>query len=215
MAALLVRHHRPSGGRRAEVKVEQSSIWLLSLTGSGRRQLTPWRSAYNEVPESFEPDGSALGVIRCVRIGAPPNHRCRTDAIALPLDGGGETRIAKDATGLAFSPDGSRVALLRPGQAGDDLWVAAADGSDLRLISDGPDSEKSPSWDPSSQRLAFVMATARHYPQGFTVPGNNSLLQINADGTCQTELQSESTSFSIRLPSWQPDPGRGAGPISC
>ena len=167
---MLVRHHARSGGSRPRVGVEQSSIWLLSLDGTERRQLTPWRRVYAETPWSFEPDGSVLGIIRGVRIGPPSQHRGRGDAIALHLDGSGETRIAKNATALAFSPDGARVALLRRGRTGDDLWVGAADGGGLRRISDGPGSEESPSWDPSGQRVAFVMAPVP-LPQGFTFCG--------------------------------------------
>ena len=167
---MLVRHHAGSGGSRPRVGGEQSSIWLLSLDGTERRQLTPWRRVYAETPWSFEPDGSVLGIIGGVRIGPPWQQRGRGDAIALHLDGSGETRIAKNATALAFSPDGARVALLRRGRTGDDLWVGAADGGGLRRISDGPGSEESPSWDPSGQRLAFVMAPVP-LPQGFTFCG--------------------------------------------
>jgi Tol biopolymer transport system component len=192
-------------------RVEQSSIWLLGLDGIGARRLTPWRHVFKETPWSFEPDGSGLGIIRSVSIG---RHKVSGEAVVLPLGGGAEEPIATKATGLAFSPDGTRVALLRPGATGEDLWVGAADGTDLRRISDGPRTEESPTWDPSGQRLAFVMAPAPTFHPNFGFYGN-ALLQVNADGTCQSVLRSESTSYAILSPSWQPGPGRGAGPIGC
>ena len=207
VAALLIRLHPRAGGG----KVEQSSIWLLGLDGARPRRLTPWRHVFAETPWSFEPDGSGLGIIRSLGTGP---HKARGEAVVLPLDGGGERPIATKATGLAFSPDGTRVALLRPGKTGSDLWVAAADGTDLQLISDGPRTEQSPTWDPSGGRLAFVMAPAPTFHPNFGFYGN-SLVEVNADGTCQTVLQTESTSYAIFSPSWQPGPGRGAGPIVC
>lgn len=207
-------HPSPAGDPRLAGHGEQSSIWLLRLDGVAPRRLTPWRRVYAETPESFEPDGSALGIVRSVRIGPPSRHKGYGEALALQLDGGGEQRIARGATGIAFSPDGTRVALLRPGATGSDLWVGAADGADLRLISDSPRSEESPTWDPSSQRLAFVMRAAPTFHPNFGFYGN-SLLQVNADGTCQELLRSETSSYAIFSPSWQPGPGRSAGPIGC
>jgi Tol biopolymer transport system component len=218
LAVLRIRlHPRPGAGRRPVGQAEQSSIWLFSLDGTPPRRLTPWRHLYDEIPESFEPDGSALGIIRGVRLrssGRPKKPKERSDAIALRLNGNGEEMIARKAAGLAFSPDGTKVALLRPGSTGEDLWVGAADGTGLRPISDGPRNEESPAWDPSSQRLAFVMGPAPTFHPNFGFYGN-ALLQVNADGTCQSVLRSEATSYAIFSPSWQPGPGRGAGPISC
>jgi Tol biopolymer transport system component len=211
VATLLIRLHPRARGAHAGGRVEQSSIWLLSLDGIAPRRLTPWRHIYKETPWSFEPDERGLGIIRSVSNG---RHKASGEAVALPLDGGAEERIATKALGLAFSPDGTRVALLRPGRTGKDLWVGAADGTGLRLISDGPRTEESPTWDPSGQRLAFVMAPAPTFHPNFGFYGN-ALLQVNADGTCQTVLRSESSSYAILSPSWQPGPGRGAGPISC
>ena len=205
---------RPGGGKRYAGQAEQSSIWLLGLGGGAARPLTPWRHLYAETPWSFEPDGSALGIIRSIRIGPPGRHKSYSEAAAVRLDGNGKARIAKGVAGLAFSPDGSRVALLRPGKSGIDLWVAGADGTDPRLISDGARTEASPTWDPSGQRLAFVMEPAPTFHPNFGIYGN-ALLEVNADGTCQQVLRTETISDGILNPSWQPGPTRGAGPIVC
>ncbi|HEX4306428.1 MAG TPA: hypothetical protein VHZ54_10345 [Solirubrobacterales bacterium] len=208
---------RPGRGRRHAGEGEQSSIWLLSLTGAAPRRLTPWRHVYTQTPWSFKPDGSALGIVSSVTPasrGSDKKHRGTSAAVALRLDGGGETVIARGASGLSFSPDGTRVALLRSGKTGTDLWVAGADGADPRLISDGPRNEETPTWDPSSSRLAFVMEPAPTFHPNFGFYGN-ALVEVNADGTCETDLRSESSSYAIFSPSWQPGPGRGAGPIVC
>jgi dipeptidyl aminopeptidase/acylaminoacyl peptidase len=205
---------RSGPGRGHTGRKEQSSIWLLGLDGTGPLQLTPWRRAHTEVPWSFKPDGRALGIVRGVSVGPPGRHQGYSEAVALRLDGGGETRIAKGVTGLAFAPDGTRVAMLRPGKTGLDLWVGAADGADPRLISDGPRSEASPTWDPSSRRLAFTMDPAPTFHPNFGIYGN-ALLEVNPDGTCQKVLRTETISDGIFSPSWQPGPGRGAGPITC
>jgi Tol biopolymer transport system component len=211
LAVLLVRRAR---GHGAKVRVEQSSIWLLSLVGGASRQLTPWRSLFTDVPSSFDPDGTRLGIIHSVHFTRHGHRRSRGDAVVLPLDGSPPTRLAKGAGGLAFSPDGTRIALLRHGKTWDDLWVGASDGSGLRRISDGPRQESAVAWDPSGQRLVFVMlGNAGLFP--FTLAGlDDSLQEINVDGSCETTVAHQ-PSVSFLSPSWLPGADRGAGPIAC
>jgi Tol biopolymer transport system component len=205
---------RPIHGKHRRARPE-SSIWLLSLDGVGPRQLTPWRSWDSEIPGSFEPDGTALAVIRTVAFGRPGHRRSRSEALSVRLDGSGATRIAPRVDEIAYSPDGTRIAVIRPGKHGGELWVGAADGTGLRPISEGPRPESSPAWDPSGQRIAFVMLGYTFPPSPYTVVGfGNTLNEINADGSCLTVFPPESD-VAHHSPSWQPGTGRNAGPIVC
>jgi hypothetical protein len=84
-------------------------------------------------------------------------------------------------------------------------------------------SEGRPSWDPSGQRIAFSRGPST-FPAflGETdseIPSR--LLQINADGSCETLMFAKQVRHNpffgrdFSSPAWQPGPGRGAGPIAC
>jgi Tol biopolymer transport system component len=95
-----------------------------------------------------------------------------------------------------------------------ELAVANADGSGLRRLTSTPGAlELLPSWDPSGQRLAFTKIKAAGGLAALLGIGD-SIMEINADGTCPTKILSEPR-VSYYGATWQPGPGREAGPISC
>jgi Tol biopolymer transport system component len=61
----------------------------------------------------------------------------------------------------AYSPDGTRIAFyketFRPHDV--DLYTIAADGTQLRQVTDFPGKEYSPDWSPSGNRLVYVRST--------------------------------------------------------
>lgn len=67
-------------------------------------------------------------------------------------DPGGDTqrRLLADAIDPVWSPDGEFIAFVRPGSP-DEIWVAAADGSEERFVTAGFD----PAWSPDGTRIAF------------------------------------------------------------
>jgi hypothetical protein len=170
------------------------------------------------LPGSFSPDGSTLLATRFA-------GRSREDVVAVRLSTGEIETVLRRAGEPVYSPDGTRLALLRwrPLRRRDgtrtessDLFTVRADGSGLRQLTDTRyQDEAYPSWDPSGERLAFV----RYLPE----PVENELLeigvgaavmQINADGTCPREILKPSL-FAVYGVAWQPGPGRGAGRIKC
>ena len=127
-----------------------------------------------------------------------------SDAGLSPLGGGiclGNKRVTdpKPDGGIAWSPDGSRIAFYRQtGALTADVFVANADGSDLRNLTKG-NSEFSwaPDWSPDGSRIVYVasdrtverLVTVR--PDGSDpqpVPG----LEINPND-------------QLRGPRWYPD----------
>jgi len=92
--------------------------------------------------------------------------------------------------------------------------VIGADGTGARRITRTPrHHEFFPSWDPSGERLAYIrFSAARTEAAGFGL--GDALMQINADGSCQTKVISgRHTAFYV--PTWQPGRGRHAGRIEC
>jgi Tol biopolymer transport system component len=203
------------GGKFWDEGFDGSSIWTVDLITGARRQLTPWRSGLWFGASSFSPDGSTLlaAVEDELRIDSQP--------VTLDLKGNVVKRIYDDGFSPVYSPDGTKIALIRgvdeyvSGQGEDtDLYVIDADGTDLRRLTHTPGRpELSPSWDPSGQRLAFVrlpLARSEDAPFGY----GNALMEINVDGTCAKRIHTPRPSLNFS-PTWQPGGERGAGRIEC
>jgi Tol biopolymer transport system component len=199
-----------------------TTTWLADLSGAAPRRLTPWRNRLQISPASFSPDGAVLALSRS-------GGRRFPELVAMRLDGSGSAVLARDATDGVYSPDGTEIAFLRLHERRQvhrshggrkrvrvetttDLFAMKMDGSEPRQLTDTPGKlELWPSWDPSGQRLVFARFRGGLLGRlGF----GDSIVEMNADGTCPgTVLASRNLAFYG--PTWQPGPGREAGPISC
>lgn len=202
-------------GKVWEEGFEGSSIWTIDLATGAQRQLTPWRHGLEYVASSFSPDGlTLLATFEDELLTHEPQP------VALELDGSVSRRILDDGSSPVYSPDGSKIALVRRieeyGDRGEDLdlFVVNPDGTGLRRLTRTPGRpELFPSWDPSGERLAYVRlprVRSEDAPFGY----GNALMQVNADGTCQTKVAAARPTLFF-TPAWQPGPGRGAGRIEC
>jgi len=212
-------HHplqSPGGG------YESTTTWTVDLETGEVRRLTPWRNGLDNSPSSFSPDSSTLALSR----DDPRRH----EAVALQLAAGTVSVLAHNAEEPAFSPDGTRVAFVsyrdRNQAEGFDgpvlaseLYVEGSDGSDLQRITHTRElQEAAPSWDPSSERIAYTQSTGNDL---FGLGLTNVVMEINADGSCPTRVFGKPAKpRSHRLvglygPVWQPGPGREAGRIIC
>src|SRR6187402_2397685 len=181
--------------------------WMASVDGSRARRLAPWGKGVEYIPSSFSPDGSVLAVTR-IDTSAPEWPA----ALLFRLDrtGGRRPLVRFPASEPAFSPDGSQIALVRHSisrqGAGrishSDLFLVDASGANVRRLTDTRwIAETQPSWDPSGQRIAFSSFHISREPlealfDAF-LPFGNSIVQINADGTCRTKLISLSGGAAI------------------
>jgi Tol biopolymer transport system component len=79
----------------------------------------------------------------------------------IPVDGGEAKRLTdKGATEPAFSPDGKRIAFIRPylrenGKEHKDLWVMNSDGSKSIQMTEFTGSARGPAWSPDGKLIAF------------------------------------------------------------
>jgi len=194
-----------------------TAIWTIDLTSGEQRQLTPSRRDLHYLASSFSSDGTTLLATRIDRRAGG-----KLEPVALHLGTGGMTRLLGHGYEPTYSPDGSKIALLREtgkrqsdGEEGGgswrttDLFVLNAANSNLRRLTRTPYKEELfPSWDPSGERIAFTRFRGSHYDWA------NSVLQINADGTCETEVLARKRTVFYGA-AWQPGPGREAGRIDC
>ncbi|HEU5141907.1 MAG TPA: hypothetical protein VFU04_01995 [Solirubrobacterales bacterium] len=204
------------GGKLRRRGFNGSSVWTVDFVSGAQRQLTPWREGLEYVASSFSPDGSTLlaEYDDDMFIDEP-------QPVALKLDGSGSKVLFDDGSSPVYSPDGSKIAMVRriedysdEGHEDLDLFVGHADGTGLRRITRTPGrSELYPTWDPSGERLAYVRFSAAATEAAAFGLGD-ALMQVNADGTCQSKIVS-SRRMALYAPAWQPGPGREAGRIEC
>jgi TolB protein len=202
-----------------------TTVWSVGIDGGGLKQLTEWANGVEDLPSSFSPDGSVLGL----------THRDvfhdRADAVALRLGGSGSYVLARNAGWPRYSPDGSRIAFLGIRRIGDtsccelgdgfsvDLYTMNADRSSRLRLTDTPaKAERPASWDPSGERLAYTTKSAPTEDASGELEA--AVMQINADGTCLARISASiprigESGISFRYPTWQPGSGRGTGRIAC
>jgi Tol biopolymer transport system component len=190
------------------------AIWSLDTKGGGMRPLTPWLRRRAFYPSSYSPDGAALAATqRTFRAGLRPQ------AVSIDLRSGRISVLANNAKEPAYAPDG-RIVAVRD-HLGKPRHLSAVKSSDLLVGPPGGPLRKvlrvgngiaSPSWDPSSQRIAFATPSEASYLS--SAAQGSTIQEVNADGTCPTTLLSLERGLLGGV-AWQPGPGREAGRIAC
>ncbi len=159
-------------------------VWVADWDGRDAKQAT--RGGINLLP-ALGPDG-ALGYTSYAQ-GEPNLYIRQPDGDTVRL----KTAEGQMATGVAFSPDGKRIAYsLAEGESAQ-IWVANADGGGAKRLTDtrfGINS--SPSWSPDGKRLAFVSNRG----------GSPQVYMMNADGSGVRRLTFQGN--YNQTPDWSP-----------
>ncbi len=205
----------PRPAKEDEPLKVRTAIWALNTEGGGLRPLTPWTLNRPLSPSSYSPDGNALAATEWRWPGGPR-------AVSIDLRSGRSALLARNAKEPIYAADG-RVAAVRDHLevGGPPLYEESITSSDL-LVGAGPGKPLAkvltirhgfawPSWDPSGQRIAF---TTLNRTQPLGLPEINSVMEVNADGSCLTTLPSLERGHFGGV-AWQPGPDRGAGRIAC
>ena len=129
----------------------------------------------------------------------------------IPAQGGPAKTLIKQAQGLTYSPDGTRVAYASIAdhhgkQCGSDqcwwageLYVANADGSQPRRLTEDEGDMSFPYWSPDGSRILF--SSDRALPDA----DSDELYSIAPDGSCFTWLTNGVP--ASRNPAWRPASG--------
>jgi TolB protein len=104
-----------------------------------------------------------------------------------------KTSEGQMATGIAFSPDGKRVAYALADDESAQIWVANANGEGARQLTDTRFGiNTSPAWSPDGKRLAFVSNRG----------GSPQVYLMNTDGSAVRRLTFQGN--YNQTPSWSP-----------
>jgi len=97
-------------------------------------------------------------------------------------------------TGAALSPDGRRVAMILSKAGSPDLYVADADGGNLKRLTTTKEDESSPCWSPDGQTICFV-SRMRGVAELYRIPAAGGSMEMVRTGI----------PGNLTEPDWSPD----------
>jgi Tol biopolymer transport system component len=188
----------PDGQRIAfqSMRDKTPKIHAVPADGGTPRRLTT--DNFEEASPSFSPDGRQIAYIRIV-------GRKESQVRVIEAAGGASRAISPEPaktleTGPTWSPDGQSLAW----SSHDDkrrigrIFVARADGSQMRAVSSDAGKAGQPAWSPDSRQISFLAVRDPSIRQALYVVG--------ADGRGERELSAGlGESLSAR---WSPDGGQ-------
>lgn len=185
----------PDGKRLvfARHRGDEVFLFVVDADGSGERRLT--RRDDPEYDATWSPDGTRLA-FSLVKVSGTQGD---LEVYTIGADGSRLEPLAVTQGKLsheespAWSPDGKQVAFTSTRDGNQELYVANADGSNVRRLTNDPALDVHPCWSPDSNRIAF--ATSRW--------GDFELAVVKRDGTL-LERVTESPGLDD-YPAWSPD----------
>ncbi|HEY3822454.1 MAG TPA: hypothetical protein VGL81_35050 [Polyangiaceae bacterium] len=151
---------------------------------------------------ALSPDGRSMAMMlprtRLFESGWQTTERFASALGVSDLDGSGLTLLGAGSD-PAWSPHGDRIAFVRDVGGHSHVFVAKADGTGARQLTEGPDDDRQPAWSPDGRSLVFCSA---HGGQGQTFAQSN-LFVVHADGSGLEQL-TEGDRAACR-PDWASD----------
>ena len=185
----LTREHGPFQSHLAYVRKtsQGKEVWISDWDGKNGQVMNSGGPNVLNVLPALLPDGSGVA-FTTYRTGKPMIFAQRFGSPAVPL-----VKSDHMATGIAFSPDGKRIAYSLASAESTQIWVAQADGSGAKQLTDTPYFiNTSPSWGPDGKRIAFVSN------QG----GSPQIYMMNTDGSGVRRLTFQGN--YNQTPDWSP-----------
>jgi Tol biopolymer transport system component len=182
---------------------EESVILRRPPTGNDVQLLAPAKAMYSGL--TFSPDGNYL-----YYTASSKENQLYSSLYKLPVHGGNAAQIVEDIdTAISFSPDGKRFAFVRgvPDKRENDLVVANADGSDVRVVARRPGqvyaaSLITPGWSPDGKTILFT---------NYGATNRRSLIAVSPDGSGLREFYTNHE--DLGRPQWLPDGGSVLVPL--
>ncbi|PTL78520.1 PD40 domain-containing protein [Vitiosangium sp. GDMCC 1.1324] len=159
-------------------------VWVADWDGSNAKQLT--RGGINLLP-ALGPNG--LVGYTSYQQGKPDLYIQKPGGDTVHL----KTSEGQMATGIAFSPDGKRIAYALADGESAQIWVAEVDGDNAKPLTDTRFGiNTSPAWSPDGKRIAFVSNRG----------GSPQVYVMNADGSGVRRLTFQGN--YNQTPDWSP-----------
>jgi TolB protein len=127
-------------------------LYIVDYDGFNPRRVTV-NGSLNILP-AWSPDGSSLAYVS-YRRGTPLIFLAHIfEGRSVPNVSG--EREDGQAFAPAFSPDGEKIAFASNRSGNMDIWVADADGSNARRLTQTRSADTAPCWSPTGQEIAFT-----------------------------------------------------------
>ena len=175
-----------------------SQVGVVNADGTGERTLTEAKG-WEQLP-AWSPDGSRIAYVASAKGEGQQLH-------VVNPDGTGETRLTDlRSEGMggyspSWSPDGSTIAIEVFEDGNWDLYLARADGSGARQLTDQPGDENRPTWAPDGTKIAFTGSSIASSEGENT--GTFDVYVIDPDGTDLQRLTDGAGAAPGAL-TWQP-----------
>lgn len=175
-------------------------ISLMNVDGSGVRHLTP--ENVKAIHPNWSPDGSKLAY--CTDDDLAPPRKNDADIVVIDVTTRRTQTLITGGVNTypAWSPDGKRVAFRRMlGEMNSEVFVANADGTGARNLTNHSSFDGWPAWSPDGTRIAFASNRNSSY----------QIFMMNADGSDVRLLAN--TEGRATAPQWGRDGARIYFPI--
>jgi TolB protein len=147
-------------------------IHLMNADGSGVRPLAP--EGVRTIHPSWSPDGRRVAY--CTDDDLKPPHKNPAQIYSIEVATGRIRQLIAGGVNTypVWSPDGKRLAFRRMlGEMNSEVFVANADGSQARNLTNHPAFDGWPAWSPVGHRIAFASNRNSNY----------QIFVMNEDGT--------------------------------
>jgi TolB protein len=151
----------PDGRRLTFARHERGGVHIWQYVVDAELSSKPARLTKRDAPDYngvFSPDGKRLLFVVNNLAGTQGN----LDIAVINADGSGLETVARDRGGLShqdwpsWSPDGKRFAFSSTHNGNQEIYTAAADGSDVVRITQSPGIDAHPCWAPDGRALVFT-----------------------------------------------------------
>jgi TolB protein len=163
-------------------------IVVMDAEGNGRVEITRHPDAPDTVFDShpaWSPDGRLIAFTRVTY--TPSAFEPQVAVYTVDPSGGGERLLIEDAFEASWSPDGTRIVFtsIKDGNGetcfhecspSGEIYVARADGTELKRLTTSEADDRSPAWSPDGRWIAFVSDRSNR------VEHENEIWVVGADG---------------------------------
>jgi Tol biopolymer transport system component len=119
----------------------------------------------------------------------------REEITTMNFDGSGQTGVGVEGAEPAWSPDGSKIAVVTGHPENTGISIVNSDGTGLTKITEGARDDRHPTWSADGKWIAFSRYEGNSYYQ---------LYVIGADGKGLRKIQPSGVDWGLD-PEWSPD----------